>query len=134
MARVLGVMARSIFLGVNVEGMPFDVHENGLEARVQHGIAGGHEGKRGDDNLVVPFGPEIVKDGQRQDIRVRAGAQRHGLFGAYQMGEFGFEAFNELSARKLAGVQRLVYQRARFFGDGDGSERYSHFSFSPASL
>ncbi len=128
MARVLFRDRRLDLLHVDIQRFPLNIHKDGAESSMHHGISRGHERKGRDDDLIVAPGAVIVQNRQSQDVRVGPGADRHSFLYAHNLGEFFFKFPHVLAAGDPLRFQRLEDQ---FFGSGrDGNGPEGNFDFS----
>ena len=88
MALVLGVIAASIRIRVEVIGLGVDIDEDGCGTRIAHDIGRGDKGERGDDDLV----PGANAEQHQRQMQCRGAARGgHGLLDAHIVGDQTFE-------------------------------------------
>ena len=109
-------------VGVDVEGFPLDIDKYRGESGMHNRIAGCHEGERRDNDLVTPFGPEIVQHCQRQDIGIGAAADGN----RFPDPDKGRKTILKLPHQSAAGdafcIQRFGNQTLGSVGDSNGAE------------
>ena len=95
-------------VGIDVEGVPFDIDESGNKAGMKNGIARGNKGKGGHYDLISAFCSEIVENGKSEGIGIGSATDGYRLFCACKLGKTCFEFSNVFAAGDPCRIKGLV--------------------------